>query len=58
MELMESIVKIDMEFYYVEQTAANARQLDEFDTIVFGLEYKMIEKNIATGTQEMHEIDE
>ena len=55
MELMESIVKVDMEINYVEQTAANDRQLEEFDAMVFGLESRMEEKNIAIGTQ-MYEL--
>ena len=50
MELMESIVKVDMEINYVQQTAENDRELEEFDAMVFGLEYKMVEENIAIGT--------
>jgi hypothetical protein len=52
---MESIVKVDIEINYVEQTAANDRQLEEFNEIVFGLENKMVEKNIAIGTR-MYEL--
>ena len=49
MELMESIVKVDMEINYGEQIANNVRQLEEFDAMIFELEYKILDKNIAIG---------
>jgi hypothetical protein len=45
----------DMEINYGEQIAANVRQLEEFDAMVFELEYKMVGKNIAIGTR-MYEL--
>ena len=44
-----------MEINYGEQIAANVRQLEEFDAMVFELEYKMVGKNIAIGTR-MYEL--
>ena len=55
MELMESIVKVDMEINYGEQIANNVRQLEEFDAMIFELEYKMVDKNIAIGSR-MYEL--
>ena len=34
MELMESIVKVDMEINYGEQIDNNVRKLEEFDTMI------------------------
>jgi hypothetical protein len=55
MELMESTVKVDMEINYGEQIANNVRHLEEFDTMIFELEYKIVDKNIANGSQ-MYEL--
>ena len=55
MELMESTVKVDMEINYGEQIANNVRQLEEFDAMIFELEYKMVDKNIALGSR-MYEL--
>jgi hypothetical protein len=51
MELMESTVKVDMEINYGEQIAANVRQLEEFDAMLFELEYKITDKNIELGSR-------
>ena len=48
---MESIVKVDMEINYGEQIANNVRQLEEFDAMIFELEYKIVDKNIAIGSR-------
>ena len=55
MDLMESTVKVDMEINFWEQIANNVRQLDEFDAMIFELEYKMVDKNIAIGSR-MYEL--
>ena len=55
MDLMESTVKVDMEINYGEQIAANVRQLEEFDAMIFELEYKIVDKNIAIGSR-MYEL--
>jgi hypothetical protein len=42
MDLLESTGKVDMEINYVEQIAANVRQLEEFDAMVFELEFTIL----------------
>ena len=39
-----------MEIIYGEQVANNVRQLEEFDAMIFELEYKIVDKNIAIGS--------
>ena len=55
MDLMESTVKVDMEINYGEQIANNVRQLEEFDAMIFELEYEIVDKNIAIGSR-MYEL--
>ena len=42
-QMASTTVKLDLEVNYVEQIAANVKQLDEFHAMIFELEYNLVD---------------